>query len=361
MTEQNQQKKLTKTKSKPESKSQKVEVAEVILRAFKIKNPSATQKVSGIREKLETRLKKDEKANSRCLILNPEDKNQEQDLISDYRCAGTNQSIFCTLLRMKIGNSVQHITDELLKENHTFNISTLKQRNIKTAGIYQKHYYFSILGDYLVTGGMPLNQTIKQLQTYLAWLLDDETLEITPIIEPPKECKLSDLALATFKDPDFNLEDLSGKTDSSESLVSNTDKVKSDSSSIMESKDTTETKTSWLNRKVIKNILPQIMQESLDLKEIDDLAKIVSAQLVVKFNKPRKMTQEDYEKILGATLKPISDIENVQFKTKDRKRMIKGKELLKTKTVKIEKTELGYLVEEDLKQEMARYLRDISQ
>lgn len=72
------------------------------------------------------------------------------------------------------------------------------------------------------------------------------------------------------------------------------------------------------------------------------------------------MSKQDYEKMLGATLKPISDIENVKFKTKDKKRLVSGKDLLKTKTVEIEKTENGYLVEEQLKQAMAYYLQEIS-
>ena len=82
---------------------------------------------------------------------------------------------------------------------------------------------------------------------------------------------------------------------------------------------------------------------------------------MVKFKKPRRMVQEDYEKILGATLKPVGDIENVKFKTKDKKNIVKGKDLLKTKTVEIEKTESGYLVEEQLIQAMAHYLQEISQ
>lgn len=72
------------------------------------------------------------------------------------------------------------------------------------------------------------------------------------------------------------------------------------------------------------------------------------------------MSKQDYEKMLGATLKPINDIENVKFKTKDKKRLVSGKDLLKTKTVEIEKTENGYLVEEQLKQAMAYYLQEIS-
>lgn len=338
--------------AKKEVKEDKIMTDKIVLRAFKITNPHVTEKTSGVRKKLEKILTTEHSADKRCLILNPNDINKEQDLISDYSSNGDNQSIFCTLLRMKLGNRVQHITDDLLSA-HKFSLNDLKQRTIKTAGIYQRHYYFSILGDFLVTGGMPLNQTIKQLQTYLAWLLEDETLEITPMIESPKECKLSDLTSAIFKDPDFDSDDsTTSENTESKDLVATSEEINT---------NITETKTSWLNQKTIQKILPQILQESLKLKDIDDLAKIVSAQLVVKFSKPRKMAKEDYEKILGATLKPVGDIENVEFKTKDKKRIIKGKDLLKSKIIEIEKTETGYLSEEQLKQAMAHYLREISQ
>ena len=344
---------MVRKTQKDASTEKKIEVAQVVLRAFKINNPNATTATSQVREKLEAFLESEHSAEQRCLVLNPDDTNKEQDLISDYSSKGKDQSLFCTLLRMKLGNGVQHITSELLNE-HKFSINDLKQRTIATAGIYQRHYYFSILGDYLVTACMPLNQTIKQLQTYLAWLLNNEILEITPMISPPKECKLSDLVSATFADPEFN--DIPRPQSEQ-----NTHSHKIPNNVPAQHAENTGTKRSWLNVAVIKELLPKLLREGSDFKEIEDLAKIISAELVVKFKKPRKMVQEDYEKILGATLKPVGDIENVKFKTKDKKNIVKGKDLLKTKTVEIEKTESGYLVEEQLIQAMAHYLQEISQ
>lgn len=333
--------------------TEKIETAQVVLRAFKINNPNATTDTSQVREKLEAFLESDHSAEQRCLILNPDDTNKEQDLISDYSSKGKQQSLFCTLLRMKLGKGVQHITDELLNE-HKFSINDLKKRTITTAGIYQRHYYFSILDDYLVTACMPLNQTIKQLQTYLAWLLNDETLEITPMISPPRECKLSDLVSATFADPEFN--DIPHPQPEQ-----NAHNQPSPNNIPVQPIENTEIKRSWLNTAVIKELLPKLVKEHSGFKEVENLAKIISAELVVKFKKPRKMVQEDYEKILGATLKPVGDIENVKFKTKDKKSIVKGKDLLRTKTVEIEKTESGYLVEEQLIQAMAHYLQEIRQ
>lgn len=43
---------------------------------------------------------------------------------------------------------------------------------------------------------------------------------------------------------------------------------------------------------------------------------MLSAKLVVSFSKPKKMTEEEYEKELSAYMKPISDTENVVFNTK---------------------------------------------
>ncbi|APW57026.1 MULTISPECIES: hypothetical protein [Pasteurella] len=331
----------------------KIETAQVVLRAFKINNPNATTDTSQVREKLEAFLESDHSAEKRCLILNPDDTDKEQDLISDYSSKGKQQSLFCTLLRMKLGNGVQHITDELLNE-HKFSINDLKKRTISTAGIYQRHYYFSILDDYLVTACMPLNQTIKQLQTYLAWLLNDEILEITPMISPPPECKLSDLVSATFVDPEFNNIPHSQPEQ-------HADSQKSPNNYTMQTTENTGTKRHWLSKVFIKELLPKLLKEGSDFKEVENLAKIISAELVVKFKKPRKMIQDDYEKILGATLKPVGDIENIKFKTKDKKNIVRGKDLLKTKTVEIEKTESGYLVEEQLIQAMAHYLQEIRQ
>lgn len=71
------------------------------------------------------------------------------------------------------------------------------------------------------------------------------------------------------------------------------------------------------------------------------------------------MTEEDYEKILGASLKSIADLDDVQFKTKDNKKIISGTELHKTKTVNIELASNGSIIEEQLKQEMARFLNEL--
>lgn len=321
--------------------NQKVKKTNVTLRAFKISNPNMSTSTSGVREFLENTLTSSNKAEERCLILNPEDITKEQDLISFYDSNGSDQSLFCTMLRMAPGNEVHHITKALLQDTK-FSIEKLESQDLQTAGIYKSHYYFSILDDYLVTAILPLNRTIKQLQTYLSWFLKNELIELTPLIEKPKECKLSDLDFAVFQEPDFSKE-----KDSPVNNFHTSDQV------------LIQTKQHYLGLDMVKKILSNLFDDGKKIEEIDDLAQIVSAQLLIKFRKPRKMDQEQYERILGATLKPVSDLENVKFKTKNRKQIIQGKDLVKMKVVEIEQTTNGYLSEEQLKQEMAKYLRDL--
>ena len=92
------EKNMVKKTKKEALTENKIEVAQIVLRAFKISNPNATTATSQVREKLEAFLESDHSAEQRCLVLNPDDTNKEQDLISDYSSKGKDQSLFCTLL-----------------------------------------------------------------------------------------------------------------------------------------------------------------------------------------------------------------------------------------------------------------------
>ena len=58
-------------------------------------------------------------------------------------------------------------------------------------------------------------------------------------------------------------------------------------------------------------------------------------------------------------LKPIADLENFEFITRNNKRIVKGKQILRIKEVSIETTESGMLNESQLSQEMARFIREL--
>ncbi len=99
-----------------------------------------------------------------------------------------------------------------------------------------------------------------------------------------------------------------------------------------------------------------------DSEQLNDmmLSQMISAELLIKFKKPRRMTDDEYSRALGAYLKPVSDLDNVSFKRKDNKTEVKGKDLLLTKSVSIETTQSGKLVEHHLLQEMSKFLLELS-
>ncbi|EIY1349421.1 hypothetical protein MMF30_003982 [Enterobacter hormaechei] len=112
-----------------------------------------------------------------------------------------------------------------------------------------------------------------------------------------------------------------------------------------------------LSQKVF-DILKRSMSDTAQLDELA-LSQMISAELLIKFKKPRKMSEEEYKRALGAYLKPVSDLDNVSFKRKDNKTEVKGKDLLLTKAVSVETTQTGKLVEQQLLQEMSKFLVEL--
>ncbi|MDX7988927.1 hypothetical protein FE392_16620 [Xenorhabdus sp. 12] len=104
--------------------------------------------------------------------------------------------------------------------------------------------------------------------------------------------------------------------------------------------------------------LSSVMSNTTTFAQIQD-SQLISAELLIKFKKPRKMTQDEYANILGAYLKPVSDLDNISFKRADGKTEVKGKDLLRIKPVDIEVTETGKLVEQQVFQEMNKFLIEL--
>ena len=84
---------------------------------------------------------------------------------------------------------------------------------------------------------------------------------------------------------------------------------------------------------------------------------MVSARLFLKFKKPRSMTEEDYQKKLGAILKPVSDTEHLHYISKSGQR-VSATSITVTTPVNIETTGRGFLAEEQLRQAMILFLNE---
>lgn len=323
----------------------------VKLRAFKIENHDISKSSSPAKQQVLAKLTSTTTVKERCMILNSDDPKKEQDLISYYQTSDTSGSVFCNMMRVTPSEGVEKIPD-LLFEKPSFTMNDLQNANIDTSVVCKNHFYFCMNDKFLVTN-LPLNKTISSLQTYVCWLANNELIEFTPMIVKNKQTQLKDLELMSIKDqsPIKNMDNVSEEEEHSEN-----DENKATGTSVA----TTEEKNTKISLSAtvidaIKSIIPSSIP---NFKEIVD-KQIVSAELLIKFNKPRDMDEEDYARILGATLKPVSDLDNIVFKRKDGRRDVKGKDLLKIKNVLIDVTESGKLVDQKVFQEMSKYLIEI--
>lgn len=314
---------------------------DVTLRAFEIKNTNISKATSEAKSCLLKKLESKKVAKERCMQLNSDDPNKERDLISYYKESDATDSIFCTMLRISSENDVQHVTDTLF-EKDTFTMEDIATAYIDTSAICKGHYYFSLNDDFVVTN-LPLNKTIVRLQTYIGWFTGNELFELTPMVSPRDQTKLSDLKSIVVRDPEpLKLTALSVPKEGSPSNALTTESQK----------------TVRLGSQVL-----DIIRKSLsDTKTLDDitLSQMISAELLIKFKKPRRMSEEEYKRALGAYLKPVSDLDNISFKRSDNKTEVKGKDLLRTKRVSIETTDSGKLVEQQLLKKMSEFLIELS-
>lgn len=299
------------------------------LRAFEITNTDINKMHSDIKDKLKSFLKNSKTVNERRMLLNTEDPQKEEDFISNFSKDNLLMDvIFCTMLRVAFGNNVQHINTHLF-EKPNFTIEELNNSTLDTDAIYKNHYYFALNNNYLVTN-LQGNITITRLQTYLNWLLND-LYEISPLLAEEIVPSISDIKDIVVKDTSIY--------------------------PTKESENSTQ-RSSFDLGKIALNLIKNALIDSDKLSDIE-LEQMISARLVIEFKKPKKSDSESLKKAYSALLKPVSDLDNFEFVTRDNKKIIKGKQILRIKEVSIETTDSGLLNEAQLSQEMIRFIRDL--
>lgn len=301
----------------------------VKLRAFEIENNELSQPNCGLLFILSQKLN-GSVAQDRRMRINIDDPKNEEDLISDYNIK-ENYLVSGVVLRIMPSDDVPNIPDELFNQEK-IEINKLDAIPTKNSNIYKEHYYFMLNNKYLVTN-LSGNKPISRFQTYLNYLLDKERgsklFEFTPIIKPAPDVKLSDLK--EIKISDTPIQTVENNSRSNDFIQ----KIKS------------------LGKEAIKTLLC----DTQDFNEIE-LEHIVSAELLIKFAKPKKKNEEDVKRSLGALLKPISETGNVVLKPK-KGPSIKGCDLLWLKSVEIETTDTNKISEQQLFQEMEKVLNEL--
>ncbi len=103
------------------------------------------------------------------------------------------------------------------------------------------------------------------------------------------------------------------------------------------------------------DILKNLFSETDTLQELMD-ANICSANLVIKFSKPRGMDEDEYKrKTAGAILKPMEDTDGVHFTSNGKK--ISGSQILRTETVEVDCDYNGAISEQEVYQKMIQKLK----
>jgi hypothetical protein len=299
------------------------------LRAFRIENPYISESDSGILDMLSSVLTETSIVQDRRLKLNEQD--EDEDILSDYSLQ-ERLYVFGMMMRIIPAENGGEISGDLFSHNK-INISELSNNSKDDVSSYKGHYYFALNNSFLVTN-LSGTHNIDRFQTYINWLLrsvrKDRIYEFTPEMAIPEGLKLSEIK---------NIEFGSG----SSSVIAKAG-----------ANDNIETKIKDITKAALTHLLS-------DVPELEEIQKrqLISAKLVLKMNgKPKDMRKEEYQKIMGAIVKPMSTTDGISVISKNGKKY-NGDAIYRVKSVVVERTSQNRIVEEQLKQQMESFLGEL--
>ena len=252
----------------------------VTYRVFIIKNEELTHDATDLKDVLRTKL-----ANSnveRRLIPVKEGDDSEKDLLGAFAPASNVKDaeyVYGVMMRLKPAKEFRALPDNFEQLVELPEADLLELQEVEGKTICSNLYHFMIRGKYLITD-LPQIQTITGFQKYLSKLLVNRTYGFAPYLMR-KELKLKDISTVTFKDP-------------------------------LRPTPQDEGENMFSLKKIVKGAIKFISPEVKKLSEIMD-SNMVSAHMVLNFERPKKMDPEVYAKKLGAILAPIQDLDCVYF------------------------------------------------
>ena len=252
----------------------------VTYRVFIIKNEELTHDATDLKDVLRTKL-----ANSnveRRLIPVKEGDDSEKDLLGAFAPASNVEDaeyVYGVMMRLKPAKEFRALPDNFEQLVELPEADLLELQEVEGKTICSNLYHFIIRGKYLITD-LPQIQTITGFQKYLSKLLVNRTYGFAPYLMR-KELKLKDISTVTFKDP-------------------------------LRPTPQDEGENMFSLKKIVKGAIKFISPEVKKLSEIMD-SNMVSAHMVLNFERPKKMDPEVYAKKLGAILAPIQDLDCVYF------------------------------------------------
>lgn len=267
---------------------------DVNFRLFKVVNDSIKDKENPLRSMLCESLDDGKKlVENRIMNLKNTDPT-DKDLLAYF--AKTDAYVYGVMMRIANAKDVPELPKDFAKGESIDIDKILEEAQTKPSDkmVCKSMYHFFVYKDYVVTD-LSISRPITCFQDYINWLLmleNDLRFSMNPAIETGK-IQLNRLKSVVFKDAFVPMP--------------------------------TE-KTSGIKKIVDKVIDSMIEGEDFSMKDLHK-KKIVSASMIVDFEKPRKMTVADYEKNMSAILKTIDKPENVVFVMNSKKQLY-GSDLL---------------------------------
>ena len=218
----------------------------------------------------------------RRLISVKEGDDSEKDLLGAFAPTSNVENaeyLYGVMMRLKPAKEFRALPDNFEQLMELPEAYLLELQEVEGKTICINLYHFMIRGKYLITD-LPQIQTITGFQKYLSKLLVNRTYGFAPYLMR-KDLKLKDVRTVTFKDS-------------------------------LRPTPQEESENMFSLKKIAKEAIKFISPEVKRLSEIMN-SNMVSAQMVLNFEQPKKMEPEAYAKKLGAILAPIQDLDCVYF------------------------------------------------
>jgi hypothetical protein len=225
------------------------------------------------------------------------------DFISDYNIS--KDGVFGTILRTVKGENFENnfLNKKTVTSEDIKNSNQLNSTNANINPVISKTYYFFMNKTHLVCANMGRIK-IKEFQTHINWLLDKNDCNIKYIFIPiiiNKDLKLSDIKQIILSDTGI-------------------------SGILNEKTDCIQTNVLYAHKQLL-DLSVESVKKAFGLSTIEDIdiEHMVSAMLIIKFNKLKKKDEKKNEKLLQALLKH-TDSDDLIVKTRDKK-TYKGKDM----------------------------------
>lgn len=244
------------------------------------------------------------------------------DLISDFLNVKKGEMVAGTCLRIVNSKDVPIITDDMLKQTQ-FKVSSINEQAKEDEKTCLDYFYFCLSDKRLIVT-LDSRSGISRFETYLNWLLNTidsgESIKFTPMVDEER-LSVADIKKITIGDS----YDLIMDSGSSEG-------------------ETVKSKMVNLSSEVFK----KLFSDTVSLKDLMD-AKICSANLVIRFSKPRGMDEDEYKrKTAGTILKQLENTDSVRFQAKGKK--ITGSQVLRIEQIVVDSDDKGAVSENDVYQ-----------